>query len=227
MAARVLAPRRREGAVPGLSRPRLRSHHLSSAAGEFRLQAPRGFLSKAEKRSAESRSRSGYFWPKQEDEEEEEAEEKVGGVEEEEEASTSSPFAAAASAASSAAATARALLTAVDSARFLFSRDLTVGEAFCRRFAWHRECLWPQDLRHCGRSTLFGLAGGDDLVPACLVRRALAVQRSQASVSGNEDPRAGHGGFLLDLQWQRRLLDGAEASSRPGRRRRGRRGKGR
>jgi pimeloyl-ACP methyl ester carboxylesterase len=172
----------------------------------FVYKPPVALLSKSEKESAESRSRSGYFWPKQQEEEEEEERKQVV----EEEVSTSSPFAAAASAASSAAATARALLTAVDSARFLFSRDLTVGEAFCRRFAWHRECLWPQDLRHAGKSTLFGLAGGDDLVPSFLVKRALSVFSPQASVSGNEDRRAGHGGFLLDLQWQRRLLDGAE-----------------
>ena len=159
--------------------------------------------------SADSRSRSGYFWPKQE-------EEPLPTTASSSSSSSPSPspspsrLAAAASAASSAAAAARALLTAVDSARFLFSRDLTVGEAFCRRFAWHRECLWPQDLRHSGKSTLFGLAGGDDLVPSALVKRALAVANSRAVVSGNEDPRAGHGGFLLDRQWQGRLLDGAE-----------------
>ena len=185
----------------------------------FVYKPPVALLSGSERRSAEeSRSRSGYFWPRQELEEEgeekkmgEEAEKEGGGAPSSSSSPSSSPFVAAASAASSAAATARALLTAVDSARFLFSRDLTVGEAFCRRFAWHRECLWPQDLRHGGRSTLFGLAGGDDLVPSALVKRALAAAGSRARVSGSEDdPRAGHGGFLLDASWQGRLLDGAE-----------------
>ena len=183
----------------------------------FVYKPPLALLSKGEKRKdAESRSRGGCFWPKQ-------AEEEVGEKEEASSPTASSsssalppppppsPFAAAASAASSAAATARALLTSFDSARFLFSRDLTVGEAFCRRFAWHRECLWPQDLRHGGRSTLLGLAAGDDLVPSGLVRSALAAAGSAASVCGNEAPGAGHGGFLLDKEWQGRLLDGAEA----------------
>lgn len=173
----------------------------------FVYKPPVALLSKKEKQCAEGRSSSGYFWSKQG--EEEGAEE---GDEEEEEtiAASTSPAPAPFAAAASAAATARALLTAADSARFLFSRDLTVGEAFCRRFAWHRECLWPQDLRHAGKSTLFGLARGDDLVPSALVMSALAAAGSRASVSGNDDPRAGHGGFLMDREWQRRLLDGAE-----------------
>ena len=182
----------------------------------FVYKPPLALLSKGEKRKdAESRSRGGCFWPKQ-------AEEEVGEKEEASSPTASSssapppppppsPFAAAASAASAAAATARALLTSFDSARFLFSRDLTVGETFCRRFAWHRECLWPQDLRHGGRSTLLGLAAGDDLVPSGLVRSALAAAGSAASVCGNEAPGAGHGGFLLDKEWQGRLLDGSEA----------------
>ncbi len=36
------------------------------------------------------------------------------------------------------------LLGVVDSARFLFSRDLTIADAFCRKFVWHQDCLWPQ-----------------------------------------------------------------------------------
>jgi len=58
------------------------------------------------------------------------------------------------------------LLGAVDSARFLFSRDPVIAAAFCRRFVWHRECLWPQDLPP---AALLVLAARDDLMPSALV----------------------------------------------------------
>ena len=54
----------------------------------------------------------------------------------------------------------------MDSFRFLFSRDLTIAHAFCRRFVWHRDCLWPQDLPP---ASLLVLAAQDDLVPSNLV----------------------------------------------------------
>lgn len=98
---------------------------------------------------------------------------------------------------------ARAALAAVDSARFLFSRDLTVAEAFCRRFAWHRECLWPQDSPADGR-TLLVLAAADDLVPCELVTRVLAASRPDVRVALH--PHAGHGGILLHHSWRRDVL---------------------
>jgi pimeloyl-ACP methyl ester carboxylesterase len=98
---------------------------------------------------------------------------------------------------------ARAALAAVDSARFLFSRDLTVAEAFCRRFAWHRECLWPQDSPDRGR-TLLVLAAQDDLVPCELVTRVLAASRPDVRVALH--PHAGHGGILLHHAWRRDVL---------------------
>ena len=58
------------------------------------------------------------------------------------------------------------LVGVVDSFRFLFSRDLTIAHAFCRRFVWHRDCLWPQDLPP---ASLLVLAAQDDLVPSNLV----------------------------------------------------------
>ena len=103
---------------------------------------------------------------------------------------------------------ARAALAAVDSARFLFSRDLTVAEAFCRRFAWHRECLWPQDSPPDGR-TLLVLAAADDLVPCELVTRVLAASRPDVRVALH--PHAGHGGILLHHAWRRDVLAQAAA----------------
>ena len=98
-----------------------------------------------------------------------------------------------------------ARLKAVDAARWLFARDLTVAEAFCRRFAWHRECLWPQEMvGPGGAATLLVLAGRDDLVPSALVTRMLAAQGSAARVEAHA--HAGHGGFLLDGEWRGRVL---------------------
>jgi pimeloyl-ACP methyl ester carboxylesterase len=107
----------------------------------------------------------------------------------------------------------RAALAAVDSARFLFSRDLVVAEAFCRRFAWHRECLWPQDSPDGGR-TLLALAAADDLVPSALVRRVLAASRPDVRVAHH--PTAGHGGILLHHRWRKEVLAAAADVIRTG-----------
>ena len=47
-------------------------------------------------------------------------------------------------------------------ARFLFSRDLTIAETFCRRFLWHELMLWPDDMP---AATVVALSHDDDLVP--------------------------------------------------------------
>ena len=107
-----------------------------------------------------------------------------------------------------------AALATIDSARFLFSRDLVVAEAFCRRFVWHRECLWPHEL--CPASTLLVLAGQDDLVPSSLVIRLLdrAPPAARPRVDMNVD--AGHGGFLTDGAWRARVVAGIVAVAEAG-----------
>jgi len=85
--------------------------------------------------------------------------------------------------------------------RYLFSRDLTIAETFCRRFLWHELMLWPADMP---AATLVALAHGDDLVPSPLVARHLAASAPGAKVMYH--PTAGHGGVLLDWGWQAELV---------------------
>jgi len=87
--------------------------------------------------------------------------------------------------------------------RYLFSRDLTIAETFCRQFLWHELTLWPHDMP---AATLVALAHGDDLVPSPLVARHLAASAPGARVLYH--PTAGHGGVLLDWAWQKGLVDG-------------------
>ena len=44
------------------------------------------------------------------------------------------------------------------------------AQSFCRKFVWHRECLWPEDLPD---AAMLVLAANDDLVPSALVRAML------------------------------------------------------
>ena len=43
-------------------------------------------------------------------------------------------------------------------------------QSFCRKFVWHRECLWPEELP---AACMLVLAAEDDLVPSKLVREML------------------------------------------------------
>lgn len=45
------------------------------------------------------------------------------------------------------------------------------AQSFCRKFVWHRECLWPEELPG---AAMLVLAAQDDLVPSALVRAMLA-----------------------------------------------------
>ena len=45
-----------------------------------------------------------------------------------------------------------------------------LAQSFCRKFVWHRECLWPQELP---AACMLVLAAEDDLVPSKLVREML------------------------------------------------------
>ncbi|PRW60464.1 expressed protein isoform A [Chlorella sorokiniana] len=86
---------------------------------------------------------------------------------------------------------------AVDLLRFLCSRDLTISQAFCRKFLWSELMLWPQDLP---RRSLVVLSGCDDLVPSELVMAQLKLAGHPAKVMHHPD--LGHGGILLAPQWQ-------------------------
>ncbi|CAL8465236.1 g4771 [Coccomyxa elongata] len=91
-------------------------------------------------------------------------------------------------------------------ARFLFSRDLIIAETFCRKFLWHELMLWPEDMPP---HALVILSDADDLVPSALVAKHISDAHTTATVMYH--PTAGHGGFLVDLPWQRQMVQGIKA----------------
>jgi len=99
-------------------------------------------------------------------------------------------------------------LAAVDGIRFLCSRDLTISQAFCRRFHWSELMLWPEDLPRERYRSLIVLSGKDDLVPGELVQIQFDVAEHPASVLYH--PELGHGGLLLDSQWMGVVVEGVK-----------------
>jgi hypothetical protein len=93
----------------------------------------------------------------------------------------------------------RSPAAALDAARFVCSRDLTIAQTICRRFHWAELMLWPDDLPRRERGALVVLSGQDDLVPARLVQAQFAADGHPAEVMYH--PRLGHGGTLLDAAW--------------------------
>ncbi|BDA49445.1 hypothetical protein COCOBI_14-0620 [Coccomyxa sp. Obi] len=91
----------------------------------------------------------------------------------------------------------------VATARFIFSRDLIIAETFCRKFRWHELILWPEDMP---AHALVALSDKDDLVPSPLVAKHISDAHPTATVMYH--PTAGHGGFLIDIPWQRSLVQG-------------------
>lgn len=67
---------------------------------------------------------------------------------------------------------------------------------------WHSLMLWPEDLP---KQAVISAAAADDLVPAQLIARQLEVAGSDATFMLH--PTAGHGGFLLDADYQARLVE--------------------
>lgn len=104
------------------------------------------------------------------------------------------------------------LLGAVDLLRFLCSRDLTIAQAFCRKFQWSELMLWPQDLP---RRSLVVLSGRDDLVPSELVMAHIKLTGHPAQVMHHPD--LGHGGILLCPPWQAQFVQNLRAMLLPGR----------
>lgn len=74
-------------------------------------------------------------------------------------------------------------------------------QTFCRKFLWLELQLWPEDMPD---RALVVLAQEDDLVPATLVATQLKLHAPGAKVMHH--PTAGHGGFLLDLPWQWKMV---------------------
>ena len=99
-------------------------------------------------------------------------------------------------------------LAAVDGVRFLCSRDLTISQAFCRRFHWSELMLWPQDLPREPYRSLIVLSGKDDLVPGELVQIQFDVAEHPATVLYHPD--LGHGGLLLDSEWMGVVVQGVK-----------------
>mmetsp|Transcript_17579 Transcript_17579/g.52802 ORF Transcript_17579/g.52802 Transcript_17579/m.52802 type:complete len:1028 (-) Transcript_17579:267-3350(-) len=91
---------------------------------------------------------------------------------------------------------------AMDAARIVACRDLLIAASFCRSFHWHELMLWPEDM--AGAPSLVVLSARDDLVPFDLVRAQLAASK-ECGVEVVVHPTAGHGGFLVDEAFQRRL----------------------
>ncbi|KAL3146801.1 hypothetical protein ABBQ38_014780 [Trebouxia sp. C0009 RCD-2024] len=89
----------------------------------------------------------------------------------------------------------------MDIARFVCSRDLIIAETFCRKFCWHSLMLWPEDMP---QATTVSLSANDDLVPRDLVVAQLEASPLPAKVMVH--PTAGHGGYLLDQQYQESLI---------------------
>ena len=74
-------------------------------------------------------------------------------------------------------------------------------QTFCRKFCWHSLMLWPEDMPP---ATTISLSAHDDLVPRDLVLAQLEASPLPAKVMVH--PTAGHGGYLLDQQWQENLI---------------------
>ena len=58
--------------------------------------------------------------------------------------------------------------------------DVSGLQSFCRKFVWHRECLWPEELPE---ACMLVLAGEDDLVPSALVKDMLHIMNHPCEVS--------------------------------------------
>ena len=57
--------------------------------------------------------------------------------------------------------------------------DALALQSFCRKFVWHRECLWPEELPE---ACMLVLAGEDDLVPSALVKDMLHIMNHPCEV---------------------------------------------
>lgn len=95
----------------------------------------------------------------------------------------------------------------IDTARFICSRDLTISQAFCRKFHWSELMLWPEDLpAEMNIRALIVLSGKDDLVPSELVMTQFQDVKEQGHVTVLHHEGLGHGGFLMNGEWMKRIV---------------------
>lgn len=90
----------------------------------------------------------------------------------------------------------------------LLTNVLAPMQTFCRKFLWHELMLWPEDMPP---HALVILSDADDLVPSALVAKHISDAHTTATVMYH--PTAGHGGFLVDLPWQRQMVQVSATSS--------------
>jgi hypothetical protein len=94
-----------------------------------------------------------------------------------------------------------ATLFSMDTARSLCSRDLTIAQAFCRKFSWGELMLWPHDMP---AASVVVLSGRDDLVPSELILQQFRVTGHKARMLHHPD--LGHGGLLMKPEWMARVV---------------------
>ena len=73
-----------------------------------------------------------------------------------------------------------ALFQSVPDSGLWVSISVSGLQSFCRKFVWHRECLWPEELPE---ACMLVLAGEDDLVPSALVKDMLHIMNHPCEVS--------------------------------------------
>jgi pimeloyl-ACP methyl ester carboxylesterase len=88
-----------------------------------------------------------------------------------------------------------------DAIRYLFARDLTVSETFCRKFHWSELQIWPEDLPE---TSLICLSGKDTFLPATAARKQF---EGRPGVTIMYHPDLGHGQMLLRTNWMSQIAD--------------------
>lgn len=90
----------------------------------------------------------------------------------------------------------------MDLIQFVFSRDLTLAQTFCRRFNGMEVMIWPDDLPKHAKNIIV-LSGKDPLIPTSLVREQFK-EVNHAKVVVNDHHT--HGQFLYDFKYLNYLV---------------------
>jgi pimeloyl-ACP methyl ester carboxylesterase len=91
----------------------------------------------------------------------------------------------------------------MDLVQFVFSRDLTLAQTFCRRFNGMEIMIWPEDLPKHVKNVIV-LSGQDPLIPTDLVQEQFKeVDHTVIVVNSNHT----HGQFLSDFQYLKYLVN--------------------
>lgn len=92
--------------------------------------------------------------------------------------------------------------------QFIFMRDLTLAQTFCRKFNGMEIMLWPDDLpkaRH-----LIAVSGMDKLLPAEVIRKQFQPSIDSGQVEFLYHDKLAHGGFLFDRKWMQTIVKSIE-----------------